>query len=245
VATDITIRASSSQVSPSAGINDNIMRCVESQEKLERLTPRAIYLVVVGIPFLLSVVGAGEIDANVLFTTALAYIAARLLIWAVRGSLVQPSRRIRFERAATKLRNYLHGSDPLALGPYSWTYGSPGAVAISQAGEITVADRSTGYHLLRILPQQVASVKVEREARHITHTRHSGATTLGAFGKGFGVAQTFGGRSTSVTETVEQFFLEICYQLQKNGAVSTVVVPCGPVRRDAEELCMAIERLEA
>lgn len=88
-------------------------------------------------------------------------------------------------------------------------------------------------------------MSVEREARHITHTRHSGGTTIGAFGKGFGAAQTFGGRSTSVTETLEQSFLEIRYQLQKNGEVATIVVPGGTDRKVVEELCVCIRRLEA
>ena len=242
--TEITVDEGPPRHTPQARISESVLQCVVSQGKLERLVPKVIYGVVVGIPFVLGLVGGGEVNASLLLNTALWFLVARVLIWASRGAILGPSRRIRYEKAAANLRNFLHASDSLAVGPVSWTHGAPGALAISRAGEITVANLSTRYEILRILPHQVADVRVEREARHITHTRHSGGTTLGAYGKGFGVAQTFGGRSTSVTETIEQFFLEICYQPQKNGAVSTIVVPCGPVRHDAEELCLAIRRLE-
>ena len=245
MATEITVDEGTTRAALPRSTSESVLSCVESQEKLESLVPRGIYVVVVGVPFLLAAAVSGGIGTEVLLITAMCFIAARILIWAAKRLVLQPSRRIRFESAATKLRNFLHKSDNLALGPYSWTYGAPGAIGISEAGEITVADRATGYQLLHILPHQIGGVSVEREARHITHTRHSGATTIGAFGSSFGVAQTFGGRSTSVTETIEQFFLEIRYQLRKNGEVSTVVVPCGPVRKDAEELCVAIRRLEA
>jgi hypothetical protein len=245
VATDISNSEGAAQPVQFYRISEAISTCVESQEKLERIVPNAIYLLVVGVPFLVGAALSGEVTWTVMLNTAFCYIGARILVWAARNAVLQPSRRIRFDRAATKLREFLHANNNLALGPYSWTHEAPGGIGISDAGEIIVANRATGYHMLRILPHQIGDVSVEREARHITHTRHSGGTTVGAFGGSIGVAQTFGGRSTSVTETIEQFFVEIRYQVRKNGEVSTIVVPCGPVRKDAEELCVAVRRLEA
>lgn len=152
MATDMTIIEARLQAVPS-GLSESILQCVQSQERLERLTATVIYSLVVGVPFLVGFARSGEITFGILFNTAMWYIAARLFIRAVRGLVLQPSRRIRYDRAATKLRNCLHASDELAVGPYSWTHGSPGALGMSKAGEITLADRTTGYQLLRILPQ--------------------------------------------------------------------------------------------
>ena len=245
MATDITVKEAAVQATPSGGVGESILRCVEGQEKLERLAPPVIYAVVMGPPLLLSLTRGGGGTLTILLNTVMWFIVARILIWAVRELVLHGTRRIRYERAAIKLRNFLDASDRVALGPYSWTHGAPGALAITQAGQITIADRSTRYQLLRISPHQVADVRVEQQSQLITHTRHRGGTTLGAFGKGFGAAQTFGGRSTSVTQTLEQFFLELRYQLEKNGAVSTIVVPGGTDRKDVEEICAAIRRLEA
>ena len=54
-----------------------------------------------------------------------------------------------------------------------------------------------------------------------------------------------GGGSTSVTSTVNEYFLEIRYQREKNGEVGTFVIPGGRERRKVEELCATIRRLEA
>ena len=67
----------------------------------------------------------------------------------------------------------------------------------------------------------------------------SGGTSGGLLG-----AFTSGGLSRSVTRTVETTFLELRYQLERNGAVYTTVIPFGADRRGADALCATLTRFE-
>lgn len=116
---------------------------------------------------------------------------------------------------------------------------------MTRSGEVIILDRGHDYRALRLLPHQIADVRVECNSLLFTQTLHSSRTAVGGFGKSFGFGYTLGGSSTSVTQTVNKYFLEICYQHEKNGRVATVVVPGGPERRVVEELCATIRRLEA
>ena len=116
---------------------------------------------------------------------------------------------------------------------------------MSRSGELTILDRSHGYAPLQHLPHQIADVRVECNSQQFIQTIHSGRTSVAGFGKSFGMGYTMGGSSTSVASTVNEYFLEICYQVEKNGMVGTVVVPGGRERRVVEELCATIRRLEA
>lgn len=117
-------------------------------------------------------------------------------------------------------------------------------MALSQSGEVLLIDRSTGYGILRIPHSQIADVQVKRSSQVVTDTHHSGRTTLGGLGGSFGMAYTMGGRSSSVSRTVDSYVLELRFQPERNGAVRTAFVPGGGDHRVVEELCAMIRRLE-
>jgi len=221
-----------------------IIRSVGSQEKLERLLPTIAYLIVFGI-FVLVTLGNRHRDwLGMAIGGIFTFFVAKLVIRGVRGLLLEPMRRVRYDRAAARLKSQLQG-EHIAVGPFSWTLGAPGAMAMTRSGEVIIIDRAHHYEPLELLPHQIADVRVECNSQQFTQTLHSGRTTVGGFGKSFGMGYTMGGVSTSVTSTVNEYFLEIRYQLEKNGLVGTVVVPGGRERRVVEELCATIRRLEA
>jgi hypothetical protein len=119
------------------------------------------------------------------------------------------------------------------------------AQAGAHAGEVILTDRTTGYEMLHIPAGQIADVQVKKFSQIITDTRHSGRTTVGGFGGALGMAYTMGGRSTSVTQSQDDYVLEVRYQPERNGAVRTVVIPGGSDHRVVEELCALVRRLEA
>jgi hypothetical protein len=229
---------------PISNDNDDIGRCVESQEKLERLLPNAVYMVVLGLPILVSLV-RGRDGLALILQAVIFFFAAKLIVWGVRGLFLQPSRRIRYDRATKTLRARLQAGEDIAVGPLSWTIGAPGAMGMTRSGKIIILDREHGYVPLQLMPNHIADVKVECNSQEFVETHHSGRTTVGGFGKSFGMGYMMGGRSTSVAQKVNEYFLEIRYQIEKNGPVATVVVPGGAERRVVEELYATIRRLEA
>lgn len=223
----------------------NVLECVDSQEKLERLLPRFTWLVVFGLTLAFFMLGnrSGDVVTSA-FGAIVAFFIAKLAVRGVKGLVLEPMRRVRFNKAADRLSASLRGQD-IAVGPMIWTLGAPGAMAMTRAGEVIILDRAQAYRPLRLRPHQIADVRVECNSRQFIQTLHSGQTTVGRFGKSFGMGYSTGGSSTSVAQTNNEYLLEIRYQLEKNGAVGTVIVPGGPERRVVEELCAAIRRLEA
>lgn len=221
-----------------------IAAIVKSQEKLERVVPLAIKLAVIGLPLAWALLT--NANGLILITIGVAiFVAVKIALWAARSLFLEPSRRARYNRAAAKLRGYLDDDGDVVVGPYSWTLGASGAIAMTRAGEVLIVDYAHDYRLLRLLPAQIAGVKVECNSRQFVETLHSGRTTVGGFSGSFGMGYTLPGRSTTVTNTVNEYFLEIQYQLEKNAMVSTVIVPGGADRRVPQELCATIRRLEA
>ena len=225
--------------------NDDVSRCVKSQEELERILPQAAYLVIAGIFVIYALANWSHDALGVIITAVFIFFIAKLVVRGIRGLVLEPSRRMRYDRAADKLRSRLQGVGDVAVGPFSWTLGAPGAMGMTRTGELIILDRGHQYVPLQLLPHQIADVRVECNSQQFIQTIHSGRTSVAGFGKSFGMGYTMGGSSTSVTSTVNEYFLEIRYQLEKNGMVGTVVVPGGRERRVVEELCATIRRLEA
>ncbi|HEY0027418.1 MAG TPA: hypothetical protein VGC35_06070 [Allosphingosinicella sp.] len=228
---------------PVGSTNDDVTRCVESQEKLERILPQAANLIFAGIFVVYALASRGAL--SVIVTGVIIFFLAKLAKRVIRAMVLRPSRRVRYDRAADKLRSRLRGASDIAVGPFSWTLGAPGAMGVTRTGELIILDRGHDYVPLQLLPHQIADVRVECDSQQFIQTFHSGRTTVAGFGKSFGMGYTMGGSSTSVASTVNEYFLEIRYQIEKNGAVGTVVVPGGRERRVVEELCATIRRLEA
>ena len=108
---------------------------------------------------------------------------------------------------------------------------------------MAMTDPGTGtYTILTQIAGEMLGLPPERVRVEMGDTDFPFASGSGG---SFGAAYTMGGTSTSVTQTVENYALEIRYQLEKNGPVSTVTVPGGSDRRVVEELCATIRRLEA
>jgi hypothetical protein len=161
----------------------------------------------------------------------------------VVGVILQPSRNLRYRSAVKKLEGRLRGAADLTTAPCTWYTGAPGAFALTAGGELLLGDRSTGYELLRLTPDQIARVSVEREVTQVTQTRHSGRSVIGGVGGGLFGGWVSGGRSTSVSRATEEAYLEIRYQLEPNGLVRVAAVPFGADRRGADSACAMIGRL--
>lgn len=216
---------------------------VEQMENVSRIVPLAILVVLVGLPVLSSLVrlriGAALIGGIIMF------IVAGFVIRIVEKLVLSPMRSVRYKAVAGRLAAAVQAVPETVSQWLSWWRGAPGALAVTQRGDLVIVDRSTNYEELWLHPSQISNVSVEREATQITNTRHGGRFTLGgASSSGLFGGYTFGGRSRSVTQTVETAFLEIRYQLERNGMTYTTVVPFGNDRRGADELCATLARLD-
>ena len=228
---------------PVLGTNDDVLRCVVHQEWLERIVPRTVFWSLFGTAVLMLLSRYGwHVTGGVLVGAAVALIVARIAVAIAVGVVLRPSRALRFRSAAKKLGARLRAAADLTSSPCTWYTGAPGAFALTSQGELLLADRSTGYELLRLTPDQIAEVSVERELTQVTQTRHSGRTVIGGVGGGLFGGWVSGGRSTSVSSQVEEAYLEIRYQLEANGPVAVAVVPFGADRRAADSACATVLR---
>lgn len=219
------------------------LACVNQTEMLERYVPLGIMAVFVGYPVLGSLVNFGIGTAIV--TGLIGFVVGGFVVRIVRKLVLQPVRAMRYKSVAGTLAGSLQTAPTAVAQWLSWYLGSPGALAVTKRGDIVIVDRSTGYQELWLTPAQIAHVGVEREATHITNTKHGGRYTLGRVsGSGIFSAYTFGGRSQSITQTVETAFVEVRYQFERNGPTYMAVIPFGDNRRAADALCATLSRLE-
>jgi len=232
-----------SQVKRISPPNDDIRSTVDQMEKIAQFTPLGILALLVGFPVISGILN-GSIG-GALLVGFIMFIVAGFVIKIVNAVVIGPMQTVRYKRAAATLAGQVQSlSIPTSLWR-SWWIGAPGALAITRDGHVVIVDRSTDYSQLWLGQGQIVNVSVEREATQITNTKHGGRFTFGGASSGglFG-GYTTGGRSRSTTKTVETAFLEIRYQLERNGSVYTSVVPFAANRRAADELCAAITRIE-
>lgn len=230
---------------PNRDASDDVMRCVARQERLERILPRVAISAVWGVFAIRTLADQRWDMLAAIFGAVLTFFIAKLVARGVRALILEPSRRIRYDRMTNRLRSQLQAGGDITVGPFSWTINTPGAMGMTRSGEVIILDHAHHYTPLRLASDQIADVRVERQSQTLTQTHHGSRTSVMGLGSSFGAAYTMGGRSTSVTSTVDEFTLEIRYQLEKNGPVDTVSVPGGSDRRAVEELCATIRRLEA
>lgn len=226
--------------------NEDVRRCVEHQEWLERIVPRTLFWSLLGAGILVLLLRYNwHVTGGVLVGAAIALFLAKVAVALIWAAFLEPSRNLRFKWAARKLAARLKEFADLTSLPCTWYRGAPGAFALSSAGELLLVDRSSGYELLRLGPSQVAGVSVEREVTQVTRTRHSGRSVFGGMAGGFFGGWVSGGRSTSVSRAYEEAYLEIRYQVEPNGLVRVAVVPFGDDRRGADSACAMVGRLVA
>jgi hypothetical protein len=223
-------------------VGSRVYRSVEHQEWLERVVPRITFWTIFGTGVLMLLQRYHwHVMGGVLVGGFVALILARLAVGGA-GAVLALVRRVRFGSAARRLRAMLMQAADLTTPPCTWYTGAPGAFALDAGGELVLVDRSTRYEVLRLARADIADVSVERDVTQVTTTRHSGRSMIGGVGGGFFGGWVSGGRSTSVSRNLEQAYLEIRYQLQASGLVSTSVVPFGSDRREAEAVCAMIRR---
>jgi hypothetical protein len=226
--------------------NDDIRRRVEHQEWLERVVPRTVFWALFGTALVMLLNRCGwNVTGGVLIGAAGALILARFAAAFAVTVVLRPSRNLRFRSAAKKLGSKLRAAGDLSCPPCTWYTGAPGAFALMKGGQLLLADRSSDYVVLRLTPNLVAGVSVEREITQVTQTRHSGRAAVGGVGGGLFGGWLGAGRSTSVSSEVEEAYLEIRYQLEANGPVAVAVVPFGADRRAADSACAMIGRAGA
>lgn len=230
--------------SSSANVGEDVRQCVETHVRRENMARRIVFTVVFGVPVLISFLKDG-LGFEFITTAILTFFGSKVALFLVRKVYLEPSRDRAFERAAERLKGLIGTNYGPGVQTFSWSHPAPGALGLTSAGQVVVSAASTDYRAVAISPSQIADVRVERRAEVVTQTKHSGSTGVGFLGKSFAVGQSLGGRSTSVSQTIEYYALELRYQLEKNGKIHSVVVPGGSSRTTVEEICTAIRRLEA
>jgi len=223
--------------------NPDVWRCVWQHERLEALAPKLVFGIIFGGTAAYLLLRAGRLTGGVIIGAALAFFVAGIVNAVVRISLLQPSRRIRYGAAAKKLAARIGSAGDLSMPTLSWFGHAPGALGVTSNGNLLVAARGTDYQQLRLVPSQIADVRVERDVTHVTSTRHTGRTVIG-LGGGLIGGHVSGGRSTSVTRAVEDICLEVTYQLEPNSAVGSIIIPFGNDRQRAEATAALIRRLQ-
>lgn len=235
-----TLSSSPRPMSPS---NDGVLATVSQTETIARFVPLGILIVICGLPTISALFRNGF--GSALLIAIITFVIAGLIIRIVASVVLRPMRHVRYKAAAKTLAAQMQAVAEPVVQWFSWWTFAPGALAITRPGHLVIVDRSTDYTHLRLARDQIVNVSVEREATQITNTKHGGSFTFGGVSGGVLGAFTTGGRSKSTTTTVETAFVEVRYQLERNGAVYTSVVPFGGDRRGAEQLCAQIARLEA
>ncbi|MBU3077752.1 hypothetical protein [Sphingomonas quercus] len=217
--------------------------CVQKTEKMMQVVPGLVVLVLVGLPVLSELAHLRVSSAITIGVIML--IIAGFVAKGVTRFILSPIRTTRYKAVANQLAEGVRAIPASVSQWRCWWEGAPGALAVTQAGDLVIVDRSTNYEELWLRPSQLAHISVEREAVQITNTKHGGRFTLGGASRGglFG-GYTFGGKSRSVTHMQETAFLEIRYQLERNGMTYTSVIPFGADRRGADALCATLVRLE-
>lgn len=228
----------------SSTIGEDVLRSVETHVKREGVAPKIAYGAIFALPTLLTFLSDG-LSFETLVTAVITFFGARLALFLTRKIYLEPSRDRSFDRAAKKLKTSIETAYGPGVQTYSWSLYAPGALGLTPTGHVIVTANSTNYRMLALSPSQIADVRVERRAEVITQTRHSGSTGVGFVGKSFAVGQSFGSRSTSISQTIEYYALELRYQLERNGKIYTLIVPGGSSRTTVEEICTAIRRMEA
>ena len=222
--------------------NPDVRATVEKTEKLMSIVPGAIVLglVVLGTigPLLTLHIGSA------IFSGLIMLIVGNLIAKLVRKVVLNPMRAMRYKKAAGLLAAQVQASpEPVTVWRSYWiTF--PGALALTANGRLVMIDQSTNYEELWLTPASIVNVSVERQATQITNIRHGGRVTLGGVSGGLFGGYTFGGRSEAITSTIETAFLEVRYELERNGAVYTTVLPFVDDRRGADNLRAAIMRLD-
>ena len=223
--------------------NDDIRATVEQVEAITIWAPRAILALFVGLPVLLNLL-SGSIGLAIVVGVIMFFVA-RIITTLVDALVVRPMTTVRYKAAASALSAQVQSLPEPTTLVQSWSNGAPGALAITRNGHLVLVDRSTNYSHLWLQSDQIVNVGVEREATQITKTKHGGSFTFGSlFGSGLFGAYNTGSRSRSTTKTIETAFLEIQYQLERNGSVYISIIPFGSDRRGADALCAAITRIE-
>lgn len=217
-------------------------KCVEQTEQFCAITPAVVVLALVGLGVTPSLVELKLVSAIVGGVFML--VVAGLVLVAVEKVVLNPYRALRYKRVANALASAAQTLPVPVSQSISWSAPVPGALSITQRGDVVLVDRATGYQQLWLNPSNLVAVNVEREAKLITNTKHSGRLSVGGASGGLLGGYLLGGRSRSTTHTIETAFLEIHFQLERNGVTQTAVIPFGDDRRAADALCATLRRLD-
>lgn len=83
--------------------SDEVMRCVDSQERLERILPPAAFVAVWGMFALFTLADQRRNVLAAIIGAIFTFFIAKLVVRGVRAIILESSRRIRYGRAATRL----------------------------------------------------------------------------------------------------------------------------------------------
>ncbi|KRA83019.1 hypothetical protein [Altererythrobacter sp. Root672] len=208
-------------------------RTVMRTQKLCANVPMVIGLVLLGLGILPSLVQLKVFSA--IFGGIVSLIMAGIIIWIVDAVVLNPLKNSRFRFVAKTLLADMCAMPQAVSQTLSWYSPVPGALVVTQRGNLVIVDRSTNYDEIWLHPSQVLNVSVEREETFVTNTKHGSSFSLGSVSPGWMFASyNSRSKSKSVTHKLETAFLEIRYQVERNGAVHTAVIPFGDDRLGAD-----------
>lgn len=123
-----------------------------------------------------------------------------------------------------------------------WYDPTPGAVKIGDDDRLAIMGECTGYRPVVVERHQLCRVTVQSRQETVADTRTSGSTGVAIPIGGIAVGLSGGSTSRTTFRTIEEHWVEIMWQDERNRPPYVCCIPYGR-RVDAEKFVVMIERM--
>jgi hypothetical protein len=222
--------------------HDDVLPIIRRTERIERLLPRSIMAVFIGLPILLGLLH-GHLILGIVNALLLGVVGA-FLCRVVAVALLAPLHVLRYGQVMRRLVATLDTLAPDATLRTHWMAGAPGALAITPLSTVLLVNRSTDYRVISLTDEEIVAVDrhVEEDMRLTTRHRPGWALGLSA-GRGLFGAWTFGGRTVTDARVRRSNSVILRYQREDDRAIRCAVIPFGPDELGADTLRLALSRI--
>ncbi|WP_454882603.1 hypothetical protein [Sphingomonas oryzagri] len=220
----------------------DVLPIIRQAERIERLVPRSIMTVFVGLPIFLGLLHGHPILG---FVNALPLgLVGAFLCNVVAAAFLAPLHALRYGRIMRRLAATLDALAPEAAMKMHWMAGAPGALAITPLATMLLVDRSTDYRVISLADEEIVAVDHHVEEDMRMTTRRGPAWTLGlSAGRGLFGAWTFGGRTVTEARVTRSNSVILRYRREDDREIRCTIIPFGPDGIGAENLRLALGRI--
>lgn len=215
-----------------ADVGSTVRRTVWQTEALAEWMPLGLFLLLWLVPVAFALRGG---VGNAVVVGIVMGLVTPFVIRGISVLVLDPVRALRYKKAARLLDGRLHRFAPAFLARQRWQEPNPGVLAITHDRDLIIADRSTGYAFERVPACAIREVTIDRQSTQITNTRHGPRFTMGGGSTFFGAA-SFGGRSRSVSRSIETVTLELRFRHPITAPMRTAFIGFGLNRSGAADL---------